>query len=112
MDDTNLNTETVTVNLAELQQIVQSAVSQAGNAQVQAQQGTSLLLVDRQMELEESRRNQERLMEIRRTKLEMIRVATGTLESNAKSKPVDERDITALDITKFADELIQYINEE
>jgi hypothetical protein len=42
----------------------------------------------------------------------MIKVATDTLASNAKSKPADERDITALDIKSFAEELIEYINQE
>ena len=65
-----------------------------------------------QQEMELSRRNHEIKMEMRRTKIDMIRVATDTLAANAKSKPADERDITASDITAFAEELIEYINQE
>jgi hypothetical protein len=65
-----------------------------------------------QQEMDTSRRNHEIQMETRRTKIDMVKVAMDTLASNAKSKPADERDITASDIKTFADELIQYINEE
>lgn len=106
MADTNPTTETITINLADLQLLVQDAVTRASGAQNQAQ------LLEQQQEIELGRRNHETQLEARRSKIDMIKVATDTLASNAKSKPVDERDITAVDIKTFADELIQYINEE
>lgn len=44
-------------------------------------------------------------------RLEAIRIAKETLLENARSKPVDARDVSAADITAFADSLIQYINQ-
>lgn len=41
-------------------------------------------------------------------KLECVRLAQQTLVENARSKPVDARDITAADITSFADTLASY----
>ena len=43
-------------------------------------------------------------------KLETIRLAQQTLIENARSKPVDARDVTAADITAFADTLMASIN--
>ena len=106
MADTNPTTETITVDLAQLQQVVQDLVTRVSGAQNQTQ------LLEQQQEMELSRRNHEIQMETRRSKIDMIKVATDTLASNAKAKPVDERDITALDIKTFTDELVQYINEE
>ena len=80
--------------------------------QLQAQAEMMELQTKHQQDLEQSRRNHENQMEARRTKIDMVKVATDTLSFNAKSKPADERDITASDIKTFADELIQYINEE
>ena len=43
-------------------------------------------------------------------KLETIRLAQQTLIENARSKPVDARDVTAADSTAFADTLMASIN--
>ena len=43
-------------------------------------------------------------------KLEMIRIAKEVLVENAKSKAVDSRDVSADDITSFANSLIAFIN--
>lgn len=48
--------------------------------------------------------------ETRRNKMEAIRLAQQTLIENARSKPVGERDVTAADITAFADTLIAAAN--
>ena len=80
--------------------------------QLQAQTEMMELQTKHQQEMDASRRNHENQMETRRTKIDMVKVAMDTLASNAKSKPADERDITASDIKTFADELIQYIIEE
>lgn len=47
----------------------------------------------------------------KQARLDAIRMAKETLVENARSKPVDARDITASDITAFADTLIAYINK-
>lgn len=47
----------------------------------------------------------------KQTRLEAIRMAKETLIENARSKPVDSRDVTAADITAFADTLIAYVNK-
>ena len=48
--------------------------------------------------------------EQKRARLEAVRLAKETLIENARSKPVDERDITATDITTFAAALTAYID--
>lgn len=65
-----------------------------------------------QKELDEDRRNYESKIERRRVKMDMVKLATDTLMANSRSKPVDARHVTASDITTFADELIQYVNQE
>lgn len=62
-------------------------------------------------EVENARRNHELNLEIRRSKLETIRLAKETLLENARSKPIDSRDVTAEDIKSFAQVLVSYINE-
>lgn len=49
-------------------------------------------------------------LEAKRTKLEAVRLAKETLIENARSKPVDARDVTAADITAFAAALETHIN--
>jgi hypothetical protein len=46
----------------------------------------------------------------RQNKLEAIRMAKDVLIENARSKPVDSREVTAADITAFADALVASIN--
>lgn len=72
----------------------------------------SVMQFEHQKDLEEKRWNNERQMEMRRVKTDMVKVATDTLTSNARSKPVDARDVTALDIKTFADELVEFINQQ
>lgn len=43
-------------------------------------------------------------------RLEAVRLARETLTENRRSLPVGEREITATDITGFADTLVNYIN--
>lgn len=50
-------------------------------------------------------------LEMRRSKVEMIRLAKETLIENARSKPIESRDVSATDIQAFAHTLITYINE-
>ena len=66
--------------------------------------------VDIQEAMEAGRRAHELALEARRTKLESIRLAKETLIENARSKPVDSRDVSAADIQAFAQTLVSYIN--
>jgi hypothetical protein len=43
-------------------------------------------------------------------KLEAVRIAHATLTENKRSLPVDQRQITAVEITAFADTLNAHIN--
>ena len=43
-------------------------------------------------------------------KLEAVRLAKETLLENARSKPVDARDVSAADVQAFAQTLVSYIN--
>ena len=108
MSETNENADVIN----EVKQYVQSQFVAMSENQIRNQQAMITQQTLHQQEIETSRRNHETQMEMRRTKIDMIKVATDTLASNAKSKPADERDITALDIKSFAEELIEYINQE
>ena len=108
MSETNENAEVIN----EIKQYVQAQFAAMSENQITNQQAMITQQTLHQQEMDESRRNHESHMEARRIKIDMIKVATDTLASNAKSKPADERDITALDIKSFAEELIEYINQE
>ena len=61
---------------------------------------------------EENARHANQLqLEVRRTKLESVRLAKEILIENARSKPVDSRDISANDIKSYAQTLVDYVNE-
>jgi DNA-binding ferritin-like protein (Dps family) len=49
-------------------------------------------------------------IQARQNKLEAIRMAKDVLIENARSKPVESREVTAADITAFADALVASIN--
>jgi len=55
--------------------------------------------------VEASRREHEMLMDKRRVKLELLRMARDTLAENARNKPAEEAGVTATDIVAFANEL-------
>ena len=63
-----------------------------------------------QMDLEAARSANQMAMQAKQAKLEAIRLAKETLIENARSKPVDARDVTAADITAFAAALEAHIN--
>lgn len=63
-----------------------------------------------QLDLETLRGNNQLVLETKRAKLEAIRLAKEVLIENARSKPVDSRDVSASDITNFANVLINYVN--
>jgi hypothetical protein len=66
--------------------------------------------VDIQTAVENVRHANLLVLEARRSKLEAVRTAKEVLIENARSKPVDSRDVTAADITAFAQILIAYAN--
>ena len=60
---------------------------------------------------ENLRREYDASVGARHARLEAIRLAKETLIENDRSKPADERGVTASDITTFADALITYVNQ-
>ena len=71
--------------------------------------------IDFQIKLQEAtdtpRRLHEIAMEKQRARLDAVRLAKETLLENSRSKPADERNVTAADITAFAETLNTYINQ-
>jgi hypothetical protein len=66
--------------------------------------------VDIQIAVENVRHANQLALQAKQTKLEAVRLAKETLIENARSKPADSRDVTAADITAFADALVASIN--
>ena len=66
--------------------------------------------VDIQLAVENARHANQMQVETVRVRLEAIRLAKETLIENARSKPVDSRDVLASDIQAFAQTLVSYIN--
>ena len=71
---------------------------------------TDLARHAKQKELEEYRAEQVRLQQVRAAKLETIRLAKEVLIENARSKPVDSRDVSAEEIAAFAATLTSFTN--
>lgn len=63
-----------------------------------------------QIDLENTRHANQLAAEQKRTRLEAVRLAKETLIENARNKPIDNRDVTAADITAFADALTTYVD--
>ena len=63
-----------------------------------------------QMDMEAARHANQMAMQAKQAKLEAVRLAKETLIENARSKPVDARDVTAADIAAFAAALEAHIN--
>ena len=63
-----------------------------------------------QLAVENARHANQMAAESKRAKLEAVRLAKETLIENARSKPVDARDVTAADITAFASVLETHVN--
>jgi hypothetical protein len=66
--------------------------------------------IDIQLAVESDRHTKQSALEAKRAKLEALRMAKETLAENNRSKPADSREVTAEDITAFADKLITYVN--
>lgn len=67
--------------------------------------------VDIQLAVENARHSNQMIYQSKQAKLEAIRLAKETLLENARSKPVDSRDVTAADIAQFAQTLVSYIDQ-
>lgn len=63
-----------------------------------------------QLALETERASQQAAQQAKQAKLEAIRLAKEVLVENARSKSLDERDVTAADITAYAATLVAYVN--
>ena len=63
-----------------------------------------------QMDMEDKRWANQLAFQAKQTRLEAIRLAKETLIENARSKPVDARDIEAADVVAFATALEAHIN--
>lgn len=63
-----------------------------------------------QMAAENARHANQMQFEAQRTKIEAVRLAKETLVENARSQPVDSREVTAAAITSFAAALVSYAN--
>jgi hypothetical protein len=63
-----------------------------------------------QMDLEAARHANQMAVQAKQAKLEAVRLAKETLIENARSKPVDTREVSAADITAFAAALEAYVN--
>ena len=60
--------------------------------------------------MEDTRHTYQLAILAKQAKLEAIRIAQQTLIENARSKAVEDRDISAADITAYAEILIAYNN--
>ena len=66
--------------------------------------------VDMQVAIEAVRQTNQLAILAAQQKLDAIRLAQQTLIENARSKPVDEREITPADIAAFANALVAATN--
>lgn len=67
-------------------------------------------MLDIQTATETLRHNNQIIIMTAQMKLDAIRLAQQTLVENARSKPVDEREITPADIAAFANALVAATN--
>lgn len=63
-----------------------------------------------QMEVENARHANNMIAEVKRTRLELIRLSKEVLIENARNKPTEESAISAADITAFAAQLADYVD--
>lgn len=66
--------------------------------------------LDIQMAIEVARHSNQMAFQANQAKLEAVRIAQQTLIENRRNQPVDAREVTASDITAFADTLTRYVN--
>jgi hypothetical protein len=66
--------------------------------------------VDIQVAIDAARTAGQVEADAKRAKLEAVRLAKETLIENRRNLPVDQREVTAADITSFANTLVSYVN--
>ncbi len=66
--------------------------------------------LDIQLAVENARHSNQMAVEAKRAKFEAVRLAKEVLIENARSQPVDSREVTAAAITSLATALIGYVN--
>lgn len=66
--------------------------------------------VDVAIAIESDRHTKQLEQQAKQAKLEAIRIAQQTLIENRRNQPVDQREITAAEITAFAATLVNYVN--
>jgi hypothetical protein len=66
--------------------------------------------VDIQIAIDAARTAGQVEADAKRAKLEAVRLAKETLIENRRNLPVDQREVTAADITSFANTLVSYVN--
>lgn len=64
-----------------------------------------------QVEMENTRHEHTRALQVRMARIEAIRLAKETLLENARNKPVGESEVSAEDIVVFARKLTSHIEE-
>jgi hypothetical protein len=67
--------------------------------------------VDKQNAIEDHRATQQLAVQAKMAKVEAVRMAKGVLVENSRSKAVEEREVTAADITAYAEILRAYMND-
>ena len=63
-----------------------------------------------QLELERERNSHLNSAEMKRARLEAVRLAKEVLIENARNKPMEDREVSADEITAFAETLITYVD--
>jgi hypothetical protein len=84
------------------------ALTAEQQAQVDVQTALGEITNQQQIALENVRQANQLVLQAKLAKLEAIRLAQQTLIENARSKAVDSRDVSAADITAFAQTLVAY----
>jgi hypothetical protein len=67
--------------------------------------------VDTTLAIEADRHAKQMELHTKMAKMEAVRIAQNTIIENRRNQPVEAREVTAADITAFADTLVAYINK-
>lgn len=86
------------------------ALTAEQQAQVDIQIAVETVRAANQTAFENTRAAVQTLADTKRTKQEMVRLAKEVLVENRRNLPVDQREVTATDITDLAATLVSYID--
>jgi hypothetical protein len=70
-----------------------------------------LTQIEYEVALSNARQEADAVRETRQIRFELIKIAKEVLIENARVKPADSRDVTANDITSFANTLGGFVNQ-